>query len=66
MKLMHAGGCASLVPQSLDGRLASLARRGVVIIAAWLLLFVLWGAVAPISAVWWRRGWFGSKPTAAP
>ena len=49
MKLLPASGDASHLPPSLDGRLASLARRGVAISGAWVALFILWGAVAPIS-----------------
>lgn len=40
---------AEAAAQPLDLRLRALSRRGLWIIAAWLLLFVAWGAFAPIS-----------------
>lgn len=45
--LLVSSAAAGAAP--LDERLRGIARRGLWIIAAWLLLFMAWGAFAPIS-----------------
>lgn len=48
MSALLADAASSATP-ALDVRMRLLARRGMWVIAAWLLLFVAWGAWAPIS-----------------